>query len=365
MVEMRPQGRANARRLSFPILLSLLLCVALAGVVQARTAPPGLHEAVVAVVSESADEREAALRRGLSQVLMRLIAQAVPDRQARLAPLLDQPGNYVQQFSYQRDADGHLQLHLQFDGPSLVRALHAAGLPVWLEADRPRVLVWLVIDRGDERVVVGGGDQPEAQALIRRLAAQFGLPVVLPLLDLEDRRALQPSDLWGGFRGPVLAASARYGTEVVLLGRVVEHAGGLHTRWLLYTGDLDEEWSGTARALPELLRGGLQSSAQRLAARLSRLPGEQVFHSVLLSVDGVQGVEDYAYIRRRIALARGVQDVDVELLAGERLVLRLQSVRDAGALLGDLGRSARLEAEGTDALSAASDGERLAMRLRE
>jgi uncharacterized protein len=365
MVEMRSQGGPDARRRGLPLVLSLLLCVALAGPAQARTAPPGLYEAVVGVVGESVDERDVALRRGLSQVLMRLIAQPVADRQVRLAPLLEQSGNYMRQFGYQRDTEGQLQLRIQFDGPLLVRALHAAGLPVWLEADRPRVLIWLVIDRDDERVVVGGGDQPEAQALIRGLAAQFGLPVVLPLLDLEDRRALQPSDLWGGFRSPVLAASARYGTDVVLLGRVVEHVGGLHTRWLLYAGDLSEEWSGTARALPELLRGGLQSTTQRLAARLSRLPGEQVFHTVWLSVEGVRGVEDYAYIRRRIALVRGVQDVDVELLAGERLVLRVQSERDARLLLADLGRSTRLELDGARALPAATDGERIAMRLRE
>lgn len=344
MVTVRLQVRLVAR-----LLLCLLLVVA-AMPASARSALPALYEAVLPVASESADERDVALRRGLSQVILRLVAQPVSDRQARLAPLLDQAGDFLQQFTYVRDAQGDLQLRFEFDGGALVRALHAAGLPVWLEADRPRILIWLIVDRGSDRVIVGGGDEPELQAVIREQAALFGLPIVLPLLDLQDRRAIQPSDLWGGFRAPVMGASARYATDVVLLGRMVEHAGGVRVRWQLFSGDDGrDEWSGAARSQPDALRGGLQAATQRLAVELARRPGEQVFQSVRLSVDGVVGLEDYGYLRRRLAQLRGVEQVDVVMLESTRILLHVRSVRDADQLRTELSRSsARLESTESD-----------------
>lgn len=344
MVKVRLQSRLVAR---------LLLCLMLIGAAMpasARIALPALYEAILPVASESAAERDAALRRGLSQVILRLVAQPVTDRQARLAPLLDDAGDFLQQFTYLRDAEDDLLVRFEFDGGALVRALHAAGLPVWLEADRPRILIWLVVDRGSDRVIVGGGDQLELQAALREQAALFGLPIVLPLLDLQDRRAVQPSDLWGGFRAPVMGASARYATDVVLLGRVVEHAGGVRARWQLFSGDEGrDEWSGAARSLPDALRGGLQAATQRLAVELARRPGEQVFQGVRLSVDGVDGLEDYGYLRRRLAQLRGIERIDVVMLESTRVLLHVQSVRDADQLRAELARSsARLESVASD-----------------
>ena len=48
----------------------------------------------------------------------------------------------------------------------------------------------------------------------------MGLPVSLPLMDLDDNMAVTATDVWGRFADPVLKASQRYGAEMVVLGKL-------------------------------------------------------------------------------------------------------------------------------------------------
>src|SRR5690606_41001353 len=110
-------------------------------------------------------------------------------------------------------------LWAQFDGVSLSRALRQAGLPDW-GTERPDVLVWLAVDDGGDRYLVSESGGQHIAPLVRQAARRRGLPVTLPLLDVEDQRALLFSDVWGGFFGRVETASQRYQPQVILTGKL-------------------------------------------------------------------------------------------------------------------------------------------------
>ena len=58
------------------------------------------------------------------------------------------------------------------------------------------------------------------------------------LLDLQDQRAVQFTDVWGGFVGSVESASQRYRPQVILLGKLARPRGRLPRRncWRMRRG---------------------------------------------------------------------------------------------------------------------------------
>ena len=55
---------------------------------------------------------------------------------------------------------------------------------------------------------------------ISQAAAEWGVPILFPLLDFEDSGALAVSELWGLFASPIQEASRRYGVHAILALRV-------------------------------------------------------------------------------------------------------------------------------------------------
>ena len=90
-----------------------------------------------------------------------------------------------------------------------------AGLPVW-RANRPTVVAWVVLDDGSERRILGAESTHPAIEALRSRARERGVPLRLPLLDLQDLSAVSFTDVWGGFEEGIVAASARYRADAAI-----------------------------------------------------------------------------------------------------------------------------------------------------
>lgn len=241
---------------------------------------PGLYEAEVALEDDTPEAREEAFASALDVVVARLSG-----RRALAEPTLDSlrgaAGRFVQQFTRKNEN----RLWVAFNGPVLERALREAGLPVW-GGDRPALLVWLVVDSGAGRALVGADDPHPARAALEGAAAQRGLPLVWPLLDAADRATVTAADVWGGFSDKINAASRRYGADAVLTARVNQRrAGVLFGRFELQTGSGAHFEQGDARA-------ALSSMGDFLATRLAVTGDTRSLANITIS--GIRSVDDYA-----------------------------------------------------------------------
>jgi len=102
---------------------------------------------------------------------------------------------------------------------SLNKVLREAAIPEW-GSERPSTLVWLAVSDAIGRRLSGLSDISGYAEKMETHAISRGIVLVHPLLDLEDTNQLKPSDIWGSFQEPVLAASSRYNANVVLTGRL-------------------------------------------------------------------------------------------------------------------------------------------------
>lgn len=231
-----PLNMPFIRSFSRPLagLFLLLCCIAAQAVTKTD-----IYTVTLPVPDQSAEARAAAVTEAFEQVLVKMTGQrdvaARPEAQALLAS----PGRYLAAFRYEQktvtdpetnESRAQTLLQTRFDAQAMARAVREAGLPLWGD-ERPATLVWLALEDGRQRVLLSAGladdaaDEPasfgaEALSALQAAAEARGVPLILPLLDSQDRAQVAYADVAGGFVERVLAASERYGADAVLVGRV-------------------------------------------------------------------------------------------------------------------------------------------------
>ena len=259
-------------------------------------------------------DRDAAFREALGVVLVRITGRRDVTDRPEVAPLLANAAAYAQQFS-QPAPD---RFWAAFDGAALERELGQLGQPIW-GTERPSTLLWIAVDAGGgKRFVVASGDELAEEAALREellaAARSRGLPMVFPLMDADDRAHASFAEVWGGFEDSILAASARYGADAVLVGRLATDDLG-RGRWTLHAADGVERWSG---AIPE----SIDRLADLFAARFAVVPSGES-RVVRLEVTGVDSIADYGRISRFLGSLTAVESLGVETVEGDTIAFRV------------------------------------------
>ena len=130
-----------------------------------------------------------------------------------------QAGRYIAQ-TQPRNENGEKTADVSFDPAAVQHLAQTLGLPVW-NHDRPAIMLWLVDNRGNnsagERRIMLDQEYSAAREQLRQVAMERGIPLLLPLGDLEDNMAVSASDVYGNFINPIAAASLRYQPDAVLV----------------------------------------------------------------------------------------------------------------------------------------------------
>lgn len=316
------------RRAATAVLLAAHIAVL--PVASAATVP-GLYSVTVPRDPGATDQRAAALQAAMASLLVRITGTRTAALDPAAQPLLAAPNQYLMSYG---DLPGGLY-RVEFRRPPIESALKELGLPVW-GPERPLTLLWVAIDDGaggrmllgaNETTELGVAPTPALSAMLKAVreeitaaAEERGLPIALPLLDLEDMNAVTVPDVLGRFEDRILAASARYRADAVLIGHVRPGVFGNEVDWLFVNG------SERSRLPLGAVRNGLDAAADRYAADLATV-GDASLTS--LTVHNVRSSADYgrvmSYLERQSVLER----IDVESFGDGTLTLRVAARGDA------------------------------------
>ena len=317
----------------------------------AAAAPVDLYSAEAEVSGEGADERNRGIAEAFRAVLVKLTGDRMVGTRAGVDDLLAQAPGLVQQYRYrvaETDSEAgqapQRYLWVRFDDAAVDRLLAERSWPVW-RAPRPRLLVWLSTDEGGRRSLVSAETQPAAGAALRGRGEVRGIPVQMPLLDLEDQSRLTPADLWSGFEEPIRAASQRYGEGPVLVGRLkFLGKGRWQPEWLLLGAGDVQAYSGAPGDLAQVLGAGVDAAADRLTARFAPTIAATGPAPVRIDVNGVYGLADYAAVLEILGRAPGVNRLSLRGGFGDGLQFDVWLDGSPDTLVNDLGLEPRLRA---------------------
>lgn len=348
-------------RLHFRALPAWLLLVLLA--TTAGAAELDLYEVTVPLEDETRAARSTAFTAAMDIVLTRIVGRLDAPRDPVLVELRTGASAYVQQYRAERD-----ELWVAFDGGSLQQALAELNQPIW-GGERPQVLLVLAVDQGaGRRFVLSGEDEvadPESQELrdvMLALADLRGLPIVLPLMDAQDRRSLSFTEVWGAFDESLRQAGQRYDVGAVLLGRY-DAERPYRVRWTLFDTSDAYRWAGQ-------LADGVHGASDRFASRYSVATEAAVEGEVGLAVSGLDSLSDYGRVLRHLEGVTAIDSVAVRRLQddtaefGIRLRGSLDNVDRAIRLGGLLRPGVRTRPLDPQAQDTASDIRPVALNYR-
>ena len=295
---------------------------------------PDLYTVTVVPERSAADQRVAAVQAAMARLLIRVTGNRNAPLDPVLQPLIAEPSTYVSSYGVDRQS----RSLVGFSRGQVERALTTLGMPVW-GPERPLTLLWVAVDDGaggrallgaNEAAELGVETTPTMTALLARVRTEIaavvderGVPIALPLLDLEDLGVVAFADVWGGFEDRIVAASVRYRADAILIGRVRPGVFGTEVDWLYVNG-------AERRALPLAgVRDGLDAAADRYAAEGSTIGGAS---ATAITVRNVLTSADYGKVMSYLEQQSVLESVDVEAFGNGTLSLRVAARGDARVL---------------------------------
>ena len=301
-----------------------------------------LYQAEVLSESQSDAQRRIDASEGLSQVLTRVSGRSDILQNRVIVAALKTPEQYYSEFSYARveagnDAAAALPqpgldplsaetprqvMRIRFAPSLIAKILREADLPVW-GSNRPSVLSWMAIDDESGRQVLGEANPSLFAKTLNQAARARGVPLLLPLWDLEDSRGVSSSEIWGRFLGRIEAASKRYSPDKILVFRAEsEFSNQWRGDWSLGEGG---QWrSGT-------VYGESQAQlATALVGVLASVLSEQYAvtstrSEVRLTVEGITEIQDYAEVSRYLEGLTQVMSVQPVRILTDMVEFKLRS----------------------------------------
>ncbi len=350
-------------------LFSLLWCGLFCSGLQAATIE-GLYEAEVPVERQTDRERDRVLPLAFQQVLIKVVGQHQldPDVVKRLSR---NASRFTQQFRFQENPEwreyqdslivvpslGWISskqtvdlkseqleqqvpvvppapylLWVRFDESMVNQALMAESLPIWGK-ERPAMLLWFVIEQQGERAILGGDFSLELQAQVKALSQQRGIPLWLPLLDLEDQKKVSVGDLRGGFERPVLDASKRYRPDRVAVGRLQQINEAMwRVRWQLLGDDAPSAIYRDSSGLMVGLDEGLNLLLDQLGLRFAQHLDVDQKNKIVLWIHGVTDLAAYARVSEYLIGLDIVKRLHIKEVSAGLLLVELEALGDVGAV---------------------------------
>jgi len=322
----------------------------------------GLYSQQVQVSNESNAERTRAFHEALTAVIVKVTGDRDALEHPAVVRALDNAQNYVEAMRYDSvsvavdasataatgagpepgaasfstslpDTIEQRYIDVDFSAKLIDELLAGANIPVW-DSNRPSVLIWMVLQNEDgERSLLTPDGNPEIIQILQDFALMRGLPIIFPVLDFEDRQNLSADILWALDEEVIGKASARYGADSVLSGRLhVTASNELVGLWQFIFQQQAETFDVVDNDLQSYLHAPLDRITIELAGFFAIVPEFSNQQIVRLRVEGIKNLTAYSALLGYVGNLGLVERVTMAGLDGERLELDLGLLGDAQQL---------------------------------
>lgn len=288
---------------------------------------------------------ELARRSGMREVIVKATGDSASLDNSVVKKAITQSSRFLSTIS-PSEKDGQPTLKMSFNPRQIQSLLQQADLPYWPE-ERAKVLVWIVEDNGYDRTISWEQSSRTSVANLTSVARQKGLPVVVPVGDIDDVTSIKATELWGGFTEQISASSQRYDADAVAVVRIERNGNQQNLRWTLYDdkpqfiadpslATVTGQESGTNQQVTEAFVADLgRYYADKSAAKGS---GE-VAASVTVNFGGIESARDFFTVEKMLQGLPSVASVELEKVVGSSVDYRVNLLTDQADFQRELLRS--------------------------
>lgn len=288
---------------------------------------PAFYSTEVTVSSQNAGERRGATMRALGQVVVRLTGNP----QAASNNVIRRAGSNIDALTtsskFRQDSDTvngvpvyKTILSVSFDPESVDALIAGAGLKFWT-SERPRPILWLVIDDGRGPRLVTGQQTNVVKPLATR-GLERGMRFLLPAGTAAEQAAMK--SIWA-LDGVALAPlTQRYRNNAQLVGKVYRQAPGWAAEWLLSEDGVElARWSFADADPRRVIASGVDEGANAIAKRDAVYLDTGVAGLYTVEVSGVNSQGDFIRLMAYLQTLAVVRKVTALEATPEQLRLQL------------------------------------------
>ena len=277
-----------------------------------------LYEVILPCGTQLDAERQQLFKQGMEEILDRVSTEPELRRYPEIARALDRAVDYVERYTYEGD-----RIRIQYNAATIRPLVQKTGQVV-LSEHRPSVILWLAIEENQTRRLIGQETDPTLQQTVLEMAKKRGIPLILPQMDLEDINAVSTNDIWGQFPSVLQEASSRYGSQMILVGRL--QALGQdewEASWQWLAGDAPFVWENSGHSIDAVLNAGFDRMKVQFKDHYATKKEGTMARSVLIGISNLRSIRDYVNVESYLESLDLISEVNLVQVLGDKVVFQI------------------------------------------
>lgn len=291
-----------------------------------------LYTIELPVPDQTTSQRLQAFSDAFRLVLTKVSGSDEAQKNPFISKLAQNSSRYVKQFSYLNRSgfdgagDELMKLHLKvnFDQRLVESLLREHNFPIW-GRERPSSLLVINSEVDGNVRLVAGDTAPEVIELLDAAALKMGVPIILPLMDLEDISLVDVADVTARHFNTINMLAARYGPDAIVVGEIVEQGiASWRGAWEVRFAEQIFKWKFAGASRQEVIDQLIAHLASVLALEYAledHLGNEQ---ELLLKVSSIQNINHLLSVQKYLGSLNVVESVRVALVSGEEITFYMK-----------------------------------------
>ena len=240
---------------------------------------------------------------------------------------------YVKQFRYltreltaeeEELEAGNLLLSIDFDQQLVEGLLREHNFPVW-GRERPSTLLVVSYDVNENIKLVSDDTTPDLVEALDTAAAIHAVPVLFPLMDLEDIALLSISDIASREYENIQTMARRYSPNALMVGQIVGRSGeGWQGDWEVRFADQIFKWTHKTSSKQGVIDQVIRHLAKILALEYALEDHHSIEQSLLLSVSELEGIDELIQVQQYLESLNVVDSVRIAMISEDVVTYRLE-----------------------------------------
>jgi hypothetical protein len=313
----------------------------LLGLVVSRPLQAVVVEELFTIEMAVADQTTAVRLEAFGEAFKLVVIKVSGSDDALKSPAFSRPmqrsARYVKQFTYINRKDensesfdsGQLFLKIDFNQQLVEGLLRENNFPVWGQ-ERPGSLMVVSYDVNETIRLVSGDSTPDIIELLDEAAVKLGVPVLFPLMDLEDIALVSISDIVSRQYENIDILAERYEPDALVIGQIVGRSGqGWHGDWEVRFAEQVFKWKYRGSSRQQVVDQAIKHLARVLALEYALEDHRRVEQALLVSVSSMPKFNQLISVQRYLESLSVVDSIRVALISDDVVTFKLKLRNDA------------------------------------
>lgn len=303
----------------------------------------GLYSDQLPVLNQSIKQRDKVMSKLFGRVLVKVSGYSGVLENIEIQTQLSQALSYTTEFNFSR-VEGKLHLSARFNEQLVDKLLKSVGMSIW-GTRRPSVMLWLAYqDDNFERHVINENSATDYPNIISQQSTYRGMPILLPVWDLDDQMRVSITDIWGLFSDKVASANMRYQSDFMIIAKISQHGVSSQISWAIYKspnnvdafdiqpaqiiGTGSDEVASFEQALAAIIDQSTDFFSRQYSVDTMENAGELAFN-----VANIDSIDTYVAVSDYLMSLKAVESLQVTSISNNQFTFRLEILGDHRSLL--------------------------------